>query len=211
MSRFIIALFVLIPVTLLSAEPAAPVDEKAQAAEHIKALSSEDFDARQNALNALKKMSAEVLPLLRETVAATQDAEVRNLGRRAIKAIAMNGGTDPAELAGFGREDALAKRYTDAAKFYGRAARFFKEQAEKAAEESAKTELNAKGAKAAEREKRALALAGSGTDGEGGGNAGGMQVRVQGGAGAGMAVVVRANGVVVGGGGAAGAESGDDW
>jgi len=146
------------------AKPADKMLEKAAAL--ISDLDSNEFGTREAAEKALKKMDAKILPLLKKTVAETDSAEVKIRATRVIDVLALTGENDPDALAKLARKKALGKKFGDASKLYAKAAKRYGEEADKTSEESAKEGLKKKGAKAAEREKRALALAGASNSGD---------------------------------------------
>ncbi|MBI3830407.1 MAG: hypothetical protein HY291_12880 [Planctomycetes bacterium] len=205
-------------------QKAAAARERIKAAKLIEELASEDFGAREGAEKGLIALGAGILPQVKDALTATKDTEVKTRLDRVTKALALDGEKDPDALAKLGKEDALAKRYAEAAKFYAKAADQYKKLAADEKDEVKQKDLAAKADKSAKRKTRAEGLAKNGTEegGEEGGNGvrvirrnqGGAQVQIviQGGGGAGQAQV-QIGGVAVAGEGAEEGEEGgnEDW
>ncbi len=130
-------------------------EETKKVTELIKLLGDEDFGTREKAEGSLVAMGPNILPRLRSTVTATKDEEVRARCHKVIKQLALDVETDPEKLAAYAREEAQAKRYDWAERYYSRAVERYKIAAEKAANADAKKDLEEKGKKAGERQKRA--------------------------------------------------------
>jgi colicin import membrane protein len=158
-----------------------------KAAALIADLGADDFQTRENAEKGLNALGPAVLPLVKETAGSTGDAEVRTRCEHVVKALALDAENDPEQLAKLAKAEAEAKRYADAGKFYAKAGRIFKEQAEKSSDEKAKKDLVAKAAKASERQQRAEGMAKAEAGAEG------QQVLVNGG----RVRIIRAQGNVV--------------
>lgn len=169
-------------------QKAAASRERIKAAKLIEELGSDDFGAREGAEKALKEMGVGILPQVKTAIASTKDTEVKTRLDRVSKALALEGEKDPDALAKLGKEDALAKRYAEAAKFYAKALEEFKKQAADEKDEVKQKELAAKADKNAKRKARAEGLAKNNADegGEDAGNGvrvirrnqGGMQVQI---------------------------------
>ena len=140
-------------------KPQAGDEDKKRIAALLKDLGSDEFEVRENAEKGLLAIGAAAVPPVKETAAASADAEVRARCARIVKALALVTETDPEQLAVMAKSEAEAKHYADAAKLYAKAGKFFKDAADKAAEGKAKKELAAKSTKALERQKRAEQIA----------------------------------------------------
>lgn len=194
---WISVLAVLPGVLHLHAEDAADQDANAarlriKAAKLIEELGADDFGTREAAEKTLSGMGAPVFPQVKEALANTKDTEARARLDRVRKVLALEGETDPDQLAKIAREEALAKRYGTAAKYYGKAGALYGKQAEGETDEAKKKDWASKSEKSAKRKERAEGLAGqTDTIGENGervivkGNTR-VVIRAQGGAGAGQ-------------------------
>lgn len=179
-----LALFSILSIACAEEKKALSEEDGKKAAQLIKDLGAESFEARNNAEKGLIALGAGVLPLAKDAAANSADMEVKTRAARVLKAIALEAETDPVELAKYARAEAEGKRYADAAKFYAKAKTLFQQAADKSADEAAKKELAEKSKKAAQREERAAAMA---KTNEGGDN-GNVRVMVGGGAGAGVVI-----------------------
>jgi hypothetical protein len=166
-------------------------DEKKKAEALIKDLGADEFQTRESAEKGLAALGGNVLPLVRLTAENTADPEIKTRCERVIKILALDVEVDPAVLSKIGKEQALAKHYADAMKYYAKAELMLKEQAAKATDEKAK-DLLAAAKKASERKARAQVLARMAEAGENGQDQAQGRVRIAGG----MRVVVRAGGIV---------------
>jgi hypothetical protein len=154
--------------SVVAAEQSALTDaDKAKAFELIKNLGAEEFSVRTKAAEELGKMNAGVVPLLRETLATTPDAEVKIQVAKILKTWTLEHGTDPNTLSKYGRDEAIAKNYAEAVPYYEKAAKLYSAAAAVADADKRKTlEQDAKKAverskRASEREKIAKAAAGA--------------------------------------------------
>lgn len=193
----------------VEAKPGAKADAETEkkAAELLKKLADEDFGTREQAEKDLIALGAPAYKAVKEAVEKTDDAEVRNRGKRVLEAVALDAENDPNALAAQARTLALEKKFERAAKYYEKAAQRFREGAAETKDNAVRDDLTAKAAKATQRQARATKKAGQGPadDTEEGDVvfAGGAGVRVRVIAGGGMIVedeeVVESEG------------SGDDW
>lgn len=174
--------------------------DKKKAAALIADLGSDDFQARENAEKSLAGMGAAVLPLVKETAGSTGDAEVRTRCENVVKALALDAENDPEKLAQLAKSEAEAKRFTEAGKFYAKAALRFKTLAVESTDDKIKKDLAAKAGKASERQQRAEGMAKleAGNDGQ--------QVLVNGG----RVRIIRAQGGMVVSSSVSGGD-GSDW
>jgi len=173
-------------------------DDKKKATALISDLGADEFQTRENAEKVLATLGGNVLPLVKEVAANTADAEVRSRCERIIKVLALEVEKDPALLAKIAKEEATAKHFADAAKYYAKTGRIYTELAANPENEKSKIDLLAKAKKANDRMRRAenLAKALGGEDGQ--------QVIV----GGGRRIVIHAGGVVVSD---ESSEDGEDW
>ena len=179
-----VAVLVLVGSSVCAADAPTLSDvERKKAAELIQNLGADDFAVRNSAAEELAKMNAGVIPMLRETAAATKDAEVKLQIDKILKKSALQSETDPAVLAKYGKDEATARRYAEAAPYYEKAAKLYREAAVAEKDAAKQKELTDLANKATERGKRATLR--SKTDV----NNGRARVVAGGGAGAGMAVV----------------------
>jgi hypothetical protein len=151
----VVAVVFLVCSVFAAEQPALSEADKTKATELIKNLGADDFAVRTKAAEELGKMNVGVAPLLRDAVATTQDAEVKVQGVKILKKWALESETDPAALSKYGREEALAKNYAEAAPFYEKAAKLYTAAATKETDAAKKKALEEDGKKAAERSKRA--------------------------------------------------------
>jgi hypothetical protein len=140
---------------LAAEQPALSHAEKAKVIELIKHLGADEFAVRTKAAEELRKMKAGVVPVLRETAAITQDAEVKNQIKNILETLALESETDPAVLSKYGREEALAMKYAKAAAYYEEAAKLYTAAAMKETDAAKKKVLEEDAQKAKERNKRA--------------------------------------------------------
>lgn len=187
---------------------AAASRAKIKIAKLIGALSDEDFATREDAERVLKEAGQPALQPAKDALAATKDAEAKARLERIVRALILTTEKDPDVLAKAAREAALARRFDEAAPLYARAGELYRQAGGSEADEARRDALNAKGAQAAARAKRAEGRAKSSgaNEGEQVVAAGGVQVRVMVAGGAGGRVQINGQEVEV-----QGAEGQDDW
>jgi hypothetical protein len=102
-------------------------DAKKRAAALIKNLSSDDFDVRESAAENLADMGEDVTALLKETMTATTDTDVKSRCENVLRKIRVESDPEAAAEAAGKRRD--AKDFDEAAELYAKAQKLYKEQA----------------------------------------------------------------------------------
>jgi hypothetical protein len=154
----VVAVLFLASSAFAAEQPALSDADKAKATELIKKLGADDFNVRSNSADELSKMNAGIVPLLRDAAATTTDAEVKSQLVKLLKKWALESETDPAVLSKYGREEALAKKYTEAAPYYEKAAKLYTAAAAKETNAEKKSELEDEAKTATVRAKRAALM-----------------------------------------------------
>jgi hypothetical protein len=151
----IAGLFVLSWSVFAAEQPPLSDAEKIRVIELIKNLGADDFAERRKSVEGLSKMPSGIVPILRETAAKTQDAEVKAQIATLLKKRALESETDPAVLSRYGREEALATNYAEAALYYKKAAKLYDAAAMGESDAIKKKALEECAKKASERSKHA--------------------------------------------------------
>jgi len=121
----------------------------------IRDLNAESFQVREDAEKALTQLGPDVFPLVKAALAAAADADWRQRLQRVVRTLALAAETDPEVLGLYGREDAGARRFAEAAQFYARAAAVYRQRAEAAGDEARRKDDLAAAQKMDERRRRA--------------------------------------------------------
>jgi len=124
--------------------PAASAEEKAKIEAEIKALDSDDFQARESAEKDLVAMGAKALPSVKAALETNKEPEVKVRLERVAATLALTGETDPEKVAKLGKVALDAGEYEKAREFYKRALELFKAQAGDTTDDNAKKALDTK-------------------------------------------------------------------
>jgi tetratricopeptide (TPR) repeat protein len=128
--------------------PAPNADEKAKIEASIKALDSDDFQARESAEKELVAMGAKALPSVKTALESTKEPESKVRLERVAAVLALSGESDPEKLAKLGKQALDAGDFEKAREYYKRAQELFLAQVGETSDANTKKALEAKVAKA---------------------------------------------------------------